>query len=290
MSRNIDFIMQYPYFSYTSNSKYGYMESDTQERVNSCDVWPYVFNNPIPRCQGFRVGLYVEKDPDYTRYVTDRDWYIYVYRYGYGWSKAETVYVLEAEWVYADVSLPDKTITKVVATPSYTPSSYTQWFTSMTLENMRFATNLNTLDLTANGYFKNIMVNRYGIDTSSVNELSVNLNGIITKAKQVFVNTDGNLTEIPHVPSGRLQTINSEDFAVFEFIPQVSGDYTFSIKQSTGDHDGWLYDSSFNLLNETYFDTQTFTLSQGSVYYILLMQYYTNTTPADSVLQVITEG
>lgn len=77
---------------------------------------------------------------------------------------------------------------------------------------------------------------------------------------------------------------------MFEFTPQVSGDYKFSIKQTTGDHDGWLYDGSFNLLSEDYFNTQTFTLSAGSVYYILLMQYYTNTTPADSVLQVITEG
>lgn len=290
MSRNIDFVMQYPYFHYTSKSKYGYLESDTQERVNSCDVWPYIFNNPIPRCQGFRVGLKVEKDPDYSRYVTSRDWYIYVYRQSYGWSKAATVYVPEAEWVYADVSLSERTITKVVAAPSYTPSSYTQWFTSMTLDNMKYVANLNTLDLTANGYFKDIIVNRYGIDVTKVNELSVNLNGTITKAKQVFVNTDDTLTEIPFVPSGKLQTVNPEDFAVFEFIPQVSGDYKFSIKQTTGDHDGWLYDGSFNLLSEDYFNTQTFTLSAGSVYYILLMQYYTNTTPADSVLQVITEG
>lgn len=290
MSRNIDFVMQYPYFNYTSKSKYGYLESDTQERVNRCDVWPYVFNNPIPRCQGFRVGLKVEKDPIYLRYVTSRDWYIYVYRQSYGWSKAATVYVPEAEWVYVDISISEITITKVVAVPSYLPSGYTQWFTSMSLENMRYSTNLNTLDLTTNGYFKNVLVNQYGIDTTKVNELSVNIGGTLTRAKQVFVNIDGMLTEIPFIPSGRLQTLNTEDFAVYEFTAPSNGNYTFKIKQTTGDHDGWLYDSSFTPLNENYFDSQAFTLSQGSVYYILLMQYYTNTTPADSVLQVISEG
>jgi len=287
MSRNIDFIMKYPYFNYSSQSNYGYQTSTNQERVNSCDVWPYVFNNAIPRCKGFRVGLKIEKVPEYTRYVTNRDWYIYVYRQSYGWQNIGTVYVPEAEWVYVDISISEKTITKVVAVPSSLPSGYTQWFTTMTLTDMKFVTNLNTLDLTPNGYFKNVLVNQYGVDATKVSELSVNIGGTLTKAKNVFVNIDGTLTEIPFVPSGRLQTLNKEDFAVFEFTAPSNGDYTFKIKQTTGDHDGWLYDSTFNPLNENYFDSQTFTLSQGSVYYILLMQYYTNTTPADSVLQVI---
>jgi len=290
MSRNIDFVMRYPYFSLTKDCKYGYWESDIQEYINGCNVWPYIFNNSIPRCKGFRVGLKIEKDPAYSRYVTSRDWYIYVYRQSYGWQNVGAVYVPEAEWVYVDIAISEITITKVVAVPSSLPSGYTQWFTSMSLEKMRYTTNLNTLDLTANGYFKNVLVNQYGIDTTKVNEVSVNIGGTITKAKQVIVNIDGTLTEIPLVPSGRLKTINKEDFAVFEFIAPTNGDYTFSIKQTTGDHDGWLYDSNFTPLNENYFDSQTFTLSQASVYYILLMQYYTNTTPADSVLQVISEA
>ena len=280
--------MKYPYFSYSATNKYGYQISSAQENINSCNVWPYVFNNPIPRCIGLKVGLLITKDPAYTRYVTSRDWYIYAYRQNYGWENVGTIYVPEATQVYIDVSFTERTITKVVAVPSYI-GSYTQWTTSMSLENMKLVTNLNTLDLSANGYFKGILANYYGVTTTAVNEVSVNVDGNIVKAKHIFANVGGTLTEITAVPSGRLQTTNKEDFAVFEFTPPVAGNYTFKIKQATGDHDGWLYDSSFNQLNTDYFDSQTFTLSSGSVYYILLFQYYNNLTPADSVLQVIKE-
>ena len=282
--------MKYPYFSNNSNSKYGYQSSTAQEYINSCNVWPSIFNNPIPKCVGLKVGLLIEKDPAYTRYVTSRDWYIYVYRQSYGWENVGTIYVPEATQVYIDVSFSARTITKVVAVPSYLSGGYTQWFTSMSLENMKFATSLNTLDLTTNGYFKGVFPNYYGVTTAAINEVSVNVDGTITKAKKIYANVDGALTEIPFVPSGRLQTTNKEDFAVFEFTPPTAGNYKFAIKQTTGDHDAWLYDSSFNPLNTSYFDSQTFPLSQASVYYILLMHYYTNATPADSVLQVIKEG
>lgn len=289
MSRNIDFIMNYPYFIYDGNAKYGYQSSETQVYLNDCNVWPYVFNNPIPRCVGFKIGIYAEKDNVHSLPVTNRNWYIYIYRQSQGWVKVDTVYVAEATWVYATLSFTEKTITKVVAVPSYVPSTSTQWITSLSLENLKFITNLNTIDLSANGYFKGVLANYYGLNSTSINELTVNVEGTLTKSKRIFVNIEGSLTEIPYVPSSRLQTVNKEDFAVFEFTPQTAGNFRFVIKQNTGDHDGWLYDSSFNLLNTDYFDNQSFTLSQGSVYYILLMQYYTSTTPADSVLQVIKE-
>lgn len=94
---------------------------------------------------------------------------------------------------------------------------------------------------------------------------------------------------VKSVENGYLKT-ESEIMYLYKFIPPSDGTYKIKVKRLSGDHEIRFYDSEFTQLYDGYFYDRSFALTEGSVYYITLTHYYSNSNVGESYLQIYKEG
>ena len=82
-------------------------------------------------------------------------------------------------------------------------------------------------------------------------------------------------------------TTVTDSMRLYEFTPPSTGQYRIEIVRSSGDHEGRLYDSAFKKLDgDTYFYKGSYALTGGSLYYVTLTHFISNTDTADSVILI----
>ena len=280
MSRTISFNYKYPYFYYGEKPKYGIKWSANQTTLNGCYTYPMEINNAV-NCKHIKFDIEVV-DTGYGT-VTNRSWDFMVYRQSYGWIDIG-VFTLPASGEYTVDFDVNYVITKLAVVPSSNPGSSRTWTTAIMPVDIIVTESVTTVDLQTNEFTYGVFPNYYGVSQNVV-EVFVNVDGVLKKATNILANVDDTLLQIPKVYSGYFKT-TAEQMRVFEFTPTVTAPHTIKQKSISGDHEIRLYDSSFNMVDESYFYNKTFTLTGGSLYYIAVTHYYNNTNTGESYLQI----
>ena len=211
MSRTISFKYDYPYCGYSDTAKYGNQWAESRTTLNGCYTYPMEFNNPVPGVRHMKIEVEVENTGSGTIY--GRSWDFMVYRQSYGWVDILT-FIMPNDGLYTiDTDIPNYNITKFAVVPTSNPGSSRTWDSWFGVEQdyYRKRNNRGFID----GRFQyGIFPNRYGI-TQRVNEVYVNMGGVLTKAKDIMINID-TLVSLPRFIRGTLRS-TSEQMKVFEF-------------------------------------------------------------------------
>lgn len=285
MSRTISFKYDYPYYGYRENTKYGNRWSSSRTTLNGCYTYPMVFNNAVPGVRHIKIDVEVTNTGSGTIY--GRSWDFMVYRQSYGWVDIMT-FTMPSDGIYMiDADIPNYNITQFAVVPSSNPGSSRAWESWFGVEQLTITESITTMDLITGEFQYGIFPNYYGVD-ESINEVFVNIGGVLTRASEILVNMDGTTVSLPKVSSGYFKSA-SEQMKVFEFTVPETGSYVIKNKRLSGDHEIRLYDSSFNQLNDGYFYSQSFALTGGTLLYIALTHYYYADT-SESYLQIYKEA
>ena len=285
MSRTISFKYDYPYCGYSDTAKYGNQWAESRSTLNGCYTYPMEFNNTVPGVRHMKIEAEVENTGSGTIY--GRSWDFMVYRQSYGWVDILT-FTMPNDGLYTiDTDIPNYNIMKFAVVPTSNPGSSRTWESWFGVEQLTITESVTTADLLTGDFQYGIFPNYYGI-SQRVNEVYVNMGGVLTKAKDIMINIDGNLVSLAKVYSGYFKS-TSEQMKVFEFTVPTDGVYRIQQKWISGDHELRLYDSNFNQISDGYFYSQAFALNGGSLYYISVTHYYYNTNTGESYLQIYKE-
>ncbi len=285
MSRTISFKYDYPYCGYSDTAKYGNQWAESRTTLNGCYTYPMEFNNLVPGVRHMKIEVEVENTGSGTIY--GRSWDFMVYRQSYGWVDILTFTMPNDGFYTIDTDIPNYNITKFAVVPSSNPGSSRTWDSWFGVEQLTITESVTTSDLLTGDFQYGIFPNYYGI-SQRVNEVYVNVGGVLTKAKDIMLNIDDTLVSLPKVYSGYFKS-TSEQMKVFEFTVPTDGMYRIQQKWISGDHELRLYDSNFNQISDGYFYSQAFALNGGSLYYISVTHYYYNTNTGESYLQIYKE-
>ncbi len=75
---------------------------------------------------------------------------------------------------------------------------------------------------------------------------------------------------------------------VYKFTSTTDGNYIIKVNRKSGDHEIRLYDSDFKPMTDSYFYSQSFALTAGSVLYVSVTHYY-SADASESALQIFKE-
>ena len=128
--------------------------------------------------------------------------------------------------------------------------------------------------------------NHYGIEKRP-SEVFVNIDGTLKKATAGYANVEGTLKQVPMLLSAEIKT-DSETMKAYKFTPTTDGNYTIKVNRKSGDHELRLYGSDFKPMTDSYFYSQSFALTAGSVFYISVTHYY-SADASESTLQIFKE-
>ena len=286
MSRTISFKYDYPYCGYSDTAKYGNQWAESRTTLNGCYTYPMEFNNTVPGVRHMKIEVEVENTGSGTIY--GRSWDFMVYRQSYGWVDILTFNMPNDGLYTIDTDIPNYNIAKFAVVPTSNPGSSRTWDSWFGVEQLTITESVTTADLLTGDFQYGIFPNYYGI-SQRVNEVYVNMGGVLTKAKDIMINIDDTLVSLPKVYSGYFKS-TSEQMKVFEFTVPTDGVYRIQQKWISGDHELRLYDSSFNQISDGYFYSQAFALNGGSLYYISVTHYCYNTNTGESYLQIYKVG
>jgi hypothetical protein len=274
----VNFQYKYPYGVWTAASRYKVDYDTTRVTLSGNYTYPLSF---VATTKPYIVRAKVTISASNTSgtSILNRSWYLY--RYTTSWATVAT-FTMPADGVYVWEGTIGATVGKFAAVPTATMSSGTEWTLGLSVDEMIVQESVTTADLGSGEYFA-AFPNQSGV-TQRPTKVYANIGGTLTAAKKIYANIGGALTELPPVYSGTYTSTIPDSMRLFEFTPTVSGTYRFEIYRKSGDHEARLYDSSFNKLDDGYFYNGSFALTGGSLYYIMLTHYVTNTDAADSVL------
>ncbi|MCR4719780.1 MAG: hypothetical protein K5768_09150 [Firmicutes bacterium] len=283
----IGFTYDYPYTYYNEErGRFTWQWSESRVTLNRCYTYPVQFNSSLPKCSHINLDLEIENTGSGT--VLDRSWDFYVYRDSYGWYEAMT-FTLPSDGKYTiDCDLNDYNISKLAFVPSSNPGSSRTWTTGCSINQIRITETLEINELASGTFQYGVFTNRSGVK-KDLTEVYANIGGTLTQATNIFANANGTLVSLAPVYSAYLRT-ESEIMYLYKFIPPSDGTYKIKVKRQSGDHEIRFYDGEFTQLYDGYFYDRSFSLTEGSVYYITLTHYYANTDVGESYLQIYKEG
>jgi hypothetical protein len=289
MARSLNFQYKYPYNIWSSDSRF-YMEWDTSRvSLSGNYTYPLSFKKTYPYIVKARITITASNVSGTS--VLNRSWYLYLYN---GSWRSLVTFTMPSSGEYTwEGTVGYSNCQKFTAVPTSTLSTSTEWNLGLNVEGLWIQESLTTVDLSTADYLSDLFTNQSGVQLNPC-QVSVNIGGVITKATKALVNMGGTLTELPTAHSGTYTTTAPESMRVFEFTPSVTGIYRIEISQKSGDHEGRLYSSTFVQVHPNgssnseggYFYSGEFSLTGGSVYFLSLIHYYSNTATADSVVLI----
>ena len=282
----INFTYKYPYCGYGETGRFRNVYSDSRITSNGNYTYPVVFNNPVPNVSHIKINVDVDNTGSGT--VLGISWDFKVYRNSYGWVKIQTFTMPEDGIYTVDCDIPNYTITQYLCVPSSRQSSSRTWGIGYDTESMVITETLEANELTTGMFQYGVFTNRSGVK-KDLTEVHVNIGGSLLQATDILVNIDDTLVSLAPVNSAYLKT-ESEIMYLYKFIPPSDGTYKIKVKRLSGDHEIRFYDSEFTQLYDGYFYDRSFALTEGSVYYITLTHYYSNSNVGESYLQIYKEG
>ena len=283
MARNINFQYYYPYSVQDENSRYYSEQSSNPVFLNGNNVSTRNFKkSPAPYI--IDVTITISLNPMSGTNASGRSWRLYYYIGRWEYFTFTMPYCAMNEWTsYTLTGTIGNYVTMFAVCPD-TSGSYGYGY-NLRIDKMKVRETITTTDLITNDYFS-VFPSMSGLEQKPT-RVFTNISGTLIPTKKILVNIDDALTELTPVYSGAFTSSAPDTMRVYEFTPPISGIYRFEARHGSGYHDAQLYDSIFNKMDtEAYFHNGSFTLTGGSLYYILLSHHYSYTSQIDSVLLI----
>ena len=281
---DINFKYNYPYCGCGEICKYQTQWEESRTKINGSYTYPMVFNNTVPKCSHIKVSIEIDNTGSGTIYGLK--WDFMVHRKNYGWIDVES-FTMPDDGIYTiDCDIDNYNITKFAVVPASNPGSSRTWDSWFYVEELEITENIEIQELTTGSFQYGLFVNNSDLK-QQVNEVYVNIDGVLKPVTDILVNIDDKLIPIQPVNSAYIKT-TEEEMLIYSFIPETDGKYRITQKNISGDHEIRLYDSEFSPLYDGYFYSESFELTQGSLLYITVTHYYEEET-GESYLQVYRE-
>ena len=281
----IDFIYDYPYPGYGDFARFQCYWSETRVSLNGCYTYPMAFNNTVPGCRHLKISIEITNTGSGT--IFNRDWEFKVRKSNGSWVDVETFTLPDTGLYTVDCDIDNLDITMFAFVPSSNPGSSKKWSSWYVVEQLTLTETLEVQE-TGTGMFQyGVFANRSGLK-KTLQEVYANVDGVLVPAKDILVNFEGRLYSLPRVHSAYIKT-ESESTSIFVFIPEEDGQYCITQKDISGDHELRLYTGDFEMMYDDYFYTKSFSLTEGSVYYITITHYY-DAEISESYLQIYKEA
>ena len=281
----VNFTYDYPYCGFTDTGRFRCHWADSQVKVNGNYTYPMVFNSTVPVCNHLKIGVEITNTGSGT--VLGISWDFMVYRINYGWVTLQTFTLPDDGKYTVDCDVPNYGITQFLAVPSYRQSFGRTWENRYRFETLTLTESLEANEPATGMFQYGVFTNRSGVK-NELTEVYANVGGTLKQATDILVNNGVTLISIAPVYSAYLKT-DQECVVLYKFVPPIDGNYKIQVKRKSGDHEVRLYDSTFTPLYDGYFYDQSFSLTEGSVYYITLTHYYT-AGESESYLQIYKEA
>ena len=281
----VNFTYDYPYTYYSEEKgRFTWKWSESRVSLNGCYTYPVQFNSSIPKCSHINFDLEIENTGSGT--VLGRSWDFFIYRDGYGWYEVMTFTLPDDGKYTIDSDISNYNISKIACVPSSNPGSSRTWTNGCSINSITITETLEANELSTGMFQYGVFTNRSGVK-KDLTEVYINIGGSLVQATDILVNIDDTLVSLAPVHSAHLTT-ESEIVYLYKFIPPSDGTYKIKVKRLSGDHEIRLYDSTFTQLYDGFFYDRSFSLTEGSVYYITLTHYY-SADESESYLQIYKE-
>jgi hypothetical protein len=280
----VNFIYDYPYLGYGEMGKYFCQWASSQIRLNGCYTTPMVFNNTVRGCKHMKIDIEIENTGYGTIYGIS--WDFIVYRSEGYWTDIATFTLPDSGQYTIDCDIPDYNITQFAFVPTYNPGSSRTWTAWYNVEQLTLTETYDVKTPSTGAFHYGVFFNRYGLE-ETVSEVYANVNGSLVRATDVLANIDGKLKSVRPVYSDHY-TSESETSWLYGFTPRTNGTYRIKEKRISGDHELRLYSSDFSELYDGYFYDQSFELTAGTLYYILVT-HFRGADASESYLQIYKE-
>lgn len=292
----------YPWLYYDEDNdyKYGYQWSTGTVTLSGNYTHYQIFNNALPSCS--EIKLDIEAASAYTG-IFNRTWYVWVY--ANGWYQIGS-FTMPAYEETGDTSEPYsasysgtfplstiRNVKYVTAGPSSRMSSSNSWSMRLSVDGAKITEAITEATLSDSEYFCGLCTKRSSSLYTDPAKVQVNIGGNLVTATDISVNIGGSLVSLPKMKQYVFLPSAKEEAVIISFTPNRSGTYKFkaSDKYAGSTNDGYGYykvhDSNMNELM-TYYTTGTTTLSltAGTEYKIILIDYPTYTTRAQRIMKV----
>ena len=280
----VNFVYRYPYWGFSETTRFGVQASTSRQSLNGCYTYPMLFNNTVPGCKHLKVKIEVTNTGSGT--VLGRAWDFMVRKSNGSWVDAET-FTLPEDGIYTvDCDINSLDITAFSFVPTSNPGSSRTWESIVTIYDLVLTESLELQELETGNFHYGVFYNYYGLEQEPT-EVFVNIGGALTKATNILANVEGELKSVSKVHSAHYVS-ESESSLLFSFTPESSGLYRIKEKRLSGDHEMRLYTSDFTEITDSYFYDESFELTAGTLYYILVLHYY-NADESESYLQIFKE-
>lgn len=280
----VNFTYDYPYCGYGDTGRFKCHWSDSQIKINGNYTHPMIFNSTVPICNHLKV--YIEITNTGSGTVMGISWDFMVYRLNYGWTTLQTFTLPDDGKYTIDCDVPNYGITQFLVVPSYRQSTSRTWENWYRIDSLTVTESLEANEPATGVFQYGVFTNRSGLK-NELTEVYVNIGGTLKQATDILVDNGVTLVSIAPVYSAYLKT-EQECLTLYKFIPQSDGNYKIQVKRQSGDHEIRFYNSEFSPLYEGYFYNRSFSLTEGSVYYITLTHYY-SADESESYLQIYKE-
>lgn len=280
----INFKYNYPYCGYGEKGRFQYQWSESRKTLNGSYTYPLLFNTTVPSCSHIKMDIEIENTGSGT--IMGRSWDFMVCKSNGSWVDIKT-FTLPSDGKYTiDCDIPSYNISQIACVPTSNPGSSREWTSWYDIQEMTITENITLSELNNDKYFYGVFPNYYGLSKTPV-EIYANIDGTLKKAAGINVNVDGVLVSLPKMLTAELKT-SSETMAIYKFTALENASYTIKTVRTSGDHEIRLYDSNFTPMTNSYFYSQSFAFTAGSVFYITLTHYY-NADASESTLQIYKE-
>lgn len=280
----VNFTYDYPYCGYGDTGRFKCHWSDSQIKINGNYTHPMIFNSTVPICNHLKV--YIEITNTGSGTVMGISWDFMVYRLNYGWTTLQTFTLPDDGKYTIDCDVPNYGITQFLAVPSYRQSTSRTWENWYRIDSLTVTESLEANEPKTGMFQYGVFTNRSGLK-NELTEVYVNIGGTLKQATDILVDNGVTLVSIAPVYSAYLKT-EQEEIHLYRFTPPMDGKFRIKQKSLFGNHQIRLYDSAFTPLYDGYFNNRSFSLTEGSVYYITLTHYYT-AGESESYLQIYKE-
>lgn len=280
----VDFVYDYPYISYGENGRFQYQWSESSIWLNGCYTYPIVFNSTVPGCRHIKVNVVIENTGYST--VCNREWDFMMRKSNGQWYNIQKFTMPESGVYTVDCDVPNIDVSMFAFVPSYNPGSGYTWTSGFGVERLTITETAEVKELSIGRFQYGVFANCYGV-SQTLNEVQVNIDGVLVPATEVLVNVGGTLRTLQPVYSA-YHISESDSMVIYSFRPDTDGVYRIRQKDISGDHELRIYSSDFTPLYDTFFYNKSFELTAGALYYITITHYYC-ADKSESYLQIYKE-
>ena len=281
----LDFTYDYPYPGYGDKGRLHAQWSETQKSLNGSYTYPMCFNNTVKGCKHLKIKIEINNTGAGT--ILGINWDFFVCTANGLWHYIKTFILPETGEYVLDCDINNLDITQFAFVPTSNPGTSRTWENWYEIQQITLTESIVIQDLQEGMFQYGVFVNYMGFE-EALNEVYANIDGNLVQATDIMVNVGGKLISLPTVISGYAYS-NTDVPYLYIFEPPSTGTYTFRRKRISGDHEIRLYTLGGKKMHDGYFYNESFELTGGNMYVIILTHYPGEGNESKSYLQIYKE-